>query len=197
MAGIFDSYKSEKTTFTQLPEGKQRMKLVAIVMLNSFLNHDGSVKSEDKKKPWADSTPQMAITVVGVDNKGGMTHRLNGLGYKRFSELTKEQQESGKFQNCEGYACVKDKAGRLVRIEDKAKTEQCSNILNELFYAVGLPEGSTIDNLQDKCAQAPEFIAEVVKDSYKEKDNFKLIKFRRANSAVLQTAGTVSSDFEE
>ena len=188
MNGIFGGFKSEKPSFTQLPEGKQLIKLVAAILLNSFLNHDGTEKPADKRKGWMDSTPQLAITVIGVDNKGGMTHRLNGLGYKTYDSLTEKQLKSGKFENIEGYACqIVD--GNLVRIVDDAKTEQCKNILNELFSALGLEEGSGVEELKAAAAVQTPFIATVVKDIYQDKENYKLTKYRKVRAAV-------SADFE-
>ena len=190
MNGIFGGFKSEKPSFTQLPEGKQGLKLVAAILLNSFLNHDGTEKPADKRKGWADSTPQLAITVIGVENKGGMTHRLNGLGYKSYDSLTEKQLRSGKFENVEGYACQIDKDKNLVRIIDDAKTEQCKNILNELFSAMGLPEGSGVEELKAAAATQTAFVATVVKDIYQDKENYKLTKYRKVRAAV-------SADFSE
>ena len=188
MNGIFGGFKSEKPSFTQLPEGKLSLKLVAVILLNSFLNHDGTEKPADKRKGWADSTPQLAITVISADPaiKGGMTHRLNGLGYKTYDMLTKKQLESGKFQNIEGYACITDKDGNIVRVVDEAKTEQCKNILNELFSALGLPEGSGVEELKAAAGVQAEFVATVVKDVYQDKENYKLTKYRKVRVAQTE-----------
>lgn len=188
MNGIFGNFKSEKPSFTQLPEGKLSLKLVAVILLNSFLNHDGTEKPADKRKGWADPTPQLAITVISNDPliKGGMTHRLNGLGYKTYDSLTKKQLESGKFQNIEGYACQVDKDKNIVRIVDEAKTEQCKNILNELFGALGLEEGSGVTELVAAAKVQTPFVATVVKDIYNEKENYKLTKYRKMRVAISE-----------
>ena len=188
MNGIFGGFKSEKPSFTQLPEGKLNLKLVAVIMLNSFLNHDGTEKPADKRKGWDDPTPQLAITVISADPliKGGMTHRLNGLGYKSYDSLTKKQLETGNFQNIAGYACKTDKDGNIVRIVDDAKTEQCKNILNELFGAIGLPEGSGVAELEAAAKTQKEFVATVVKDVYEEKENYKLTKYRKIRVAQTE-----------
>lgn len=193
MNGIFGNFKSERPNFTQLPEGKMNLRLVAVILLNSFLNHDGTEKPADKRKGWADPTPQLAITVIGEfmnkdgkPIKGGMTHRLNGLGYKTYDTLTKKQIESGKFQNIETYACQTDKDGNIVRIVDETKTEQCRNILNELFAALGLPDGSGVDKLEEAAKATKEFTATIVKDIYQDKENYKLTKYRKVRVAVSE-----------
>jgi hypothetical protein len=181
--GIFGDFKSTKSEgFQQLPEGKQRVAIVGVIMTNSALNHDGTPKAADKKKPWDDTTPQMAITVIGVDNKGGMTHRLNGLGFKKYSALSKEQVKSGKYSDLEGYAC-QEVNGKTVRTIDAENTELCKSILNELYNALGLID-ATFEDLQAAAKSRTEFLATVTIDPYQGKENYKLLKFRSAPVVV-------------
>lgn len=187
MNGIFGEFKSSKPAFQALPAGEQTVALVAVQEVDSLHNPDGTEKAEEKRKGWADATPQVLITVIGITNKGGMSHRLNGLGYKRFDELTDKQLSSGKYINVEGYACIKDAKQNIVRIKDDARTEQCKSILNEVFNALQIPEGSGMEALAEAAAERRQMQVNVAADEYDGKTNFKLKKFRKPAVAAPAT----------
>lgn len=184
--GRFANYQSKAPEFQRLSEGTHNVRLVSIKETNSSLNYDGSLK--EKLPEYVDTTEQLAITVVSTEGKGGMTHRLNAEGFVKFDELTDEEIRSKKFTNVNGYACAKNKAGKLQRVPDPKKTQACDNIMDQFMAATGLPEGSTLQDLDTVIENKTEFQVVVVNDEHEGKDQYRIKSFKKAMSAVGKTA---------
>ena len=192
MSSIFKNYSSSTPEFQQIGEvTRHSFRLSAFKLLDSFQNYDGSDKEE--LPVWEDPVPQLAVVAVSTEGKGGITHRFNGCGYVKFDDLSKKDVESGKFEDVKGYA-VTEKDGHKVRKEDPVKTQSCLNILNQFYSALGMKEGSSIDDLNRAIEDGYTFMADVVNDPYDGRDQFRLTRFRKA-SAVEEPAE--SDDFDE
>ena len=184
--GRFSSYVSKAPEFQKLGEGTHNVRLVSVKETDSAHNYDGTLK--ENLPEYADATEQLAITVVSTEGKGGMTHRLNAEGYTKFADLTDEEIKSKKFINVNDYACAKNKAGQLVRVPDEKKTKSCDNIMDQFMAATGLPEGSSIEDLDEVIQSKAEFQVVVINDEYEGKDQYRIKSFKKAAASVPATA---------
>jgi hypothetical protein len=185
--GRLSNYKSKAPEFQKLGEGTFNVRLVTVKETDSAHNYDGTVK--EKLPEYVDVTEQLAITVVSTEGKGGMTHRLNGEGYLRFSELTDEEVKSKKFVNINEYACAKNAQGKLERIPDEKKTAACDNIIDQFMAAIQMPEGSGLDDITDEAiAKRTEFQIVVVNDEWDGKDQFRIKAFKKVAVEADATA---------
>jgi len=178
----FNSYKSKPVVSQLLPAGEHRVKLISIMETDSFTSHDKTVK--DNLPEWSNPTDQLLIHVVSIDNKGSLIHRLQGQGWLKFADLTDNEVKSKKFTNIDGYACAKVD-GKIMRIEDPAKTATCDRILDRFMNAVGAPEGSDLDYLNTAIARGTEFNVIVVNDEYEGKDQLRIKAFKPVQAEVL------------
>ena len=177
------SYKSKAPEFQKLGEGTHNVRLVSVKETDSAHNYDGSLK--ENLPEYSDATEQLAITVVSTEGKGGMTHRLNGQGYLRFTDLTDDEVKSKKFTNINGYACaVNPSSKKLERIPDEGKTKSCDNILDQFMAACKMEEGSGLDELDGVIANQTEFQVVVINDEYDGKDQFRIKAFKKAQVLV-------------
>lgn len=170
--------------FQNLPEGEINVRMVRYQITDSKKNYDGSDK--DKETPWADVTPQIAITVVSATKgiSGGLTHRFNGLGFTKFEELTSAQLEKGralsnkkmaKYENHEGYACYKNEKGQLVREVSAKHSESCKNILNQFASSLQIPEGTALlEGLDAAVENGTSFKITVKEEQYEGKTQYRL-----------------------
>jgi hypothetical protein len=184
--GRLSDYKSKAPEFQKLSEGTHNVRLVAVKETDSAHNYDGSLK--DPLPEYVDVTEQLAITVVSTEGKGGMTHRLNAEGFTKFSDLTDEEIKSKKFTNVNGYACAKNKQGKLERIPDDKKTAACDNIMDQFMAATGLPEGSSLSDLDEAIQNRSEFAVVVVNDEYDGKDQYRIKSFKKATAEITADA---------
>jgi hypothetical protein len=174
-----ESYKSKAPEFQQLKEGDHNVRLVRFQATDSFHNFDGSLKNN--LPAYTNPTEQLVITVVNAAGKGGITHRLNLDGYVRYGELTEKELKSGKFVDIGGYACAKDpKTGEIKRVTDEARTATCEGMLDQFMAATGLPVGSSVDDLDDVIESKAVFGVRVTKETYEEKDQYRIGSFRKA-----------------
>ena len=180
--GKFTNYQSKPVVSNLLPVGEHRVRIIEAFETDSFTSHDKTRK--DKEFGWENPTDQFLIHVASVENKGSLIHRLQGQGWKKFDALTDEEIKSKKYQNIDGYACIKTKTG-LARIEDEAKTLQCNRIFDRLMNAVGAPEGSGIDVLDQAIADKTEFMVVIVNDEYEGKDSLKIASFKPVKKEAL------------
>ena len=184
------NYKSKAPEFQKLPEGAHGVRLVSYKETDSFHNYDGSLK--EKLPAYVNACEQLAITVVSLSGKGGMTHRLNLEGYPKFSELTDAEVQSGKFTDVNGYACAMNKAtGKLERISDPIRTATCENILDQFFSAIGMKEGSGIDALDTAIAEHYPMDIVVTNEPYDGADQFRITRFRKATVVTAEKAGAI------
>lgn len=173
--GKFSNYQSKPVVSNLLPVGEHRVRIIEAFETDSFTSHDKTRK--DKEFPWINPTDQFLIHVVSVENKGSLIHRLQGQGWKKFDSLTDDEVKSKKFTNLDGYACIKTKAG-MERVEDETKTLQCNRIFDRLMNAVGAPEGSGIDKIDEAIVNKTEFMVIVVNDEHEGKDSLKIASFK-------------------
>lgn len=176
------NYSSKAPEFQKLPEGENMVRLASYKVTDSFHNYDGTLKSNLPQ--FVNPTEQLAITCVSVEGKGGITHRLNMDGYLRMNQLSDKELQSGKFIDIDGYACAKNKDGQIVRLIDEERTRTCEGILDQFFSATGLPVGSTLEDLDTVIAEKAEFIVKVTKDTYADKDQYRISSFRRVSASV-------------
>jgi len=180
--GKFSSYSSSPVTFNLLPVGEHRVKIIQGIETDSFTSHDGSRK--DKVYPWVNPTDQFLIYVVSVEEKGSLIHRLQGQGWKKFSELTDNEIKSKKFTNLEGYACVEGKLG-MERILDTTKTAQCDRIFDRFMNALNAPAGSGLDYIDQAIADKTEFMVIVTNDEYEDKDQLRISRFKSVAKSIV------------
>lgn len=183
------NYKSKTPEFNRLPEGWNTVRLAKVVETDSFHNYNGTLK--ENLPQYSDPCEQLAATFVSTANpsKGAMTHRFNLIGYTRFNELSDAMIKSGKFTDVGGYACaVNKRTDKLERIEDKARSAKCIGIVDQLFAALGLPEGSGIDALDDAISERLELDVNVVNEPYDNgegtTDQFRISQFRKKKASV-------------
>jgi len=141
--GIFGTFVSERPQVNLLPVGDNDVELVRGFITHSGLNADGSVKDRSDK-PYADHCPQYGIVLKGEE--GVMTVRLNGMGYYRTDDFDPDELKAQGIVDGDGYAMI-EKDGQHVRLQHEQRTEDCKNILNQVFAAFGIEEGSGLDAL--------------------------------------------------
>ena len=188
---FFSNFKVSKPEFNLLPAGEHVVRIVRSESTTSFNQFDGTEKSD--LPAWNDPTPQLAITVVAAEEgkSGGMTHRLNGRGYVKMSELTAEQLASGDFQDENGYACTINNENLLVRVVSEKHTQECANILNQFANALGIKEGSKLDKgIEDAKDKGTKFVINIVNKPYGGKDQLRIEKFK-------MYAAPVAASFED
>ena len=184
---FFKSMQVERPEFNLLPVGEHIVRLIRAEETDSFSQFNG----EQKKKAfaWSDRTPQLAITVVAAEEgkSGGMTHRLNGLGYVKFSELSDEQKESGEYEDMNGYACSANEDGEIVRTVSEQHTKQCRNILNQFAAAIGAREGENFgDAVTRAIASQVKFRVTVVNDEYEGREQLRLTRFKAVANVMSE-----------
>lgn len=189
---FFKSFVVSKPEFNLLPVGEHLVRIIRAEEVTSFQQFNGDEKIE--LPDWKDATPQLAVTVVSAEEgkSGGLTHRFNGRGYVKMSELSKEQRESGDYEDHDGYACSLNEDGLLVREVSEQHTKECANIINQFANAIGLKEGTKLGKgIAQAIADQTPIRVTVVNKPYKGKDQLRLEKFK-AYSAVA-----VKADFED
>lgn len=180
---LFERYESAVPEFQQLGACIDHpVRVARWGRLDSFTNIDGSTK--ENLPAWEDSTPQLFAILVSTLGKGSIVIRLNGAGYSKYEGLTKEQVESGKFEQAGDYA-ITEVNGHKVRIEDPANTESCRNILNQFFGALDMPVGSKIDSLDEAVEEQRTMLCTVVKSEYEGKDQFRATRYKKATTKVV------------
>ena len=189
---FFKDFKVSKPEFNLLPAGEHVVRMIRAEEVTSFQQFSGDEKIN--LPAWKDATPQLAITVVSAEEgkSGGLTHRFNGRGYLKMSELSKEQRDSGEYEDHEGYACSLNEDNMLVREVSEQHTKECANIINQFANALGIKEGTKLGKaLANAIANQTKFRVTVVNKPYQGKDQLRLERFKAV------TAETVKADFEE
>lgn len=179
MSDFFKSLQVERPEFNLLPVGEHVVRIIRAEETNSFSQFNGEAKKKDFG--WKDATPQLAITVVAAEEgkSGGLTHRLNGLGYLKYSELNDKQRESGQFEDIGGYACQLNEDGDIVRTMSEQHTKQCKNIINQFAASLGAREGENLgDVLTRAIAEQVKFRVTIVNDEYDGREQLRLSRFK-------------------
>ena len=196
MKDFFEKFKVEKPEFQLLKTGEHQLRLTRVEFVNSFEKYNHQLK--DKEFEWKDAVPQIAITVVAAEKgkSGGLTHRFNGLGYKRFDDDDITDKDRSKGINKAGYFCVEDSDGDIVRVPSEKRTQQCKNILNQFALAMQIKEGENlIEGLNAAIAEQRTFTATVMNDPYNGKDQLKLTGFKASKSAVMADSADTDSEY--
>jgi hypothetical protein len=189
---FFANFKVSKPEFNLLPAGEHQLKVIRAEEVTSFQQFSGDEKV--KLPEWKDATPQLAITVVAGEKgkSGGLTHRFNGRGYVKMSELTPDQRASGDYEDHQGYACSLNEDGVLVREVSEKHTQECANIINQFANALGIEPGKKLGKeLLRAIAEERTFIATVVNIPYQGKDQLRLERFKSVKAVP------VKADFED
>ena len=141
----FFAGKVKAPEFQQLSEGDCIVNLSRFEEVNSFIQYNGEEK--DNLPPWQNLHPQLALTMVSAEEgkPGAITHRMNGKGWKKYSQLTEEEKASGKYDKAGDWAITADENGKTVRIEDPEKTKICENMLAQALTAMGCDVGGDIE----------------------------------------------------
>ena len=182
--GKFSSYSSKAVVANLLPAGEHRVKIIQGMETDSFTSHNGDRKEKDY--PWINPTDQFLVHNVGVEGKGSLIHRLQGQGWKKFQDLTDDEIKSKKYTNLEGYACIKGKLG-MERVEDTGKTAQCDRIFDRFMNAIGAPEGSGLEAIDQAIADKTEFMVIVINDEYEGKDQLRISGFKPLPAEAVAT----------
>jgi len=188
----WESFKTSKPEFNLLSEGEHNLRVIRYENVNSFLQYNGNPK--DELPAYRNPCPQLAITVVAADEgkSGGLTFRMNRIGFVKYDELTEKQIKSGKYENVAGWACLKDSDDDLVREEDADKTKACENIINQFAAALAIPEGSNLLEAMDASIESKAvFRGTVTNEPYEGRDQLRLGRFRSAVAVAAE------ADFEE
>lgn len=189
---FFAGFKVSKPEFNLLPVGEHIVRLIRAEEVTSFQQFNGDEKI--KLPEWKDATPQLAVTVVAAEEgkSGGLTHRFNGRGYVKMSELSKEQRESGNYEDKQGYACSLNEDNLLVREVSDVHTKECANIINQFANALGMKEGQKLGKaLNQAIADQVKFRVTVVNKPHEGKDQLRLERFKAVNAVP------VKADFED
>jgi hypothetical protein len=189
---FFAGFKVSKPEFNLLSVGEAIVRMIRAEEVTSFQRFNGDEKV--KLPAWKDATPQLAITVVAAEEgkSGGLTHRFNGRGYVKMSELSADQRKSGNYEDHEGYACSLNDDGLLVREISEQHTKECANIINQFANSLGIKEGQKLGKaLSTAIADQTKFAVTVVNKPYEGKDQLRLERFKSL-SAV-----TVKANFED
>lgn len=186
---IFKKIRGARSTFNPLPEGFHVVTLTKHMEIDSFTDHNGEVKKDLPE--WADATPQYLIAVKG--EKGSLMHRLNGRGYIKYESLSDKQIESGEFIECESYACTTNEDGKIVRIEDKVKTEAAERIMASFLFATAGEEG-TVEALDEVVADKEQFVVKVVNKPYDGKENLEIEAYYSLEDAKHLTGSNAKTE---
>ena len=183
---------------TPIPYGEQRVKVVKVWATDS--HHKDSTKSnmktEDELPEWKDATPQLAVTLQGIDPETGksigvVTTRFNAYGYLRYTELEEHGHNPDDYftAGADGYAVHLESE---FRVYSEERTKQATNIMNEFLDACGIPEGTKFETEEDWKAKliGCELMVTVYRDTYEGKDRAKV----KAPKAIEVPAEEVTQD---
>ena len=173
----------EVKDFTSLKPGNHNVRLAKFAVVDSFdKNTAGDIK--ENLPEWQDATDQLFVTFVGKD--GAISHRFNLQGYVKFSELTASEIKAKKVIDIKGYACIKNKDGNIVRIEDPAKTETALGIVDQFTSALDIPERTPLgEALENAINEKTELNIYVKEEVYNNKVQFKVGSFRHATASIM------------
>lgn len=179
----FDGFKFEKPAVETLKEGNHVVRVNSKSLTDSFHLLDGTVKKGliekiDTEEHWSDSTAQLAIVIVSMNNDGVMTYRFNVAGYKHQDDFTEEELQDDKYVVIGDYVCVRNKQNKIVRIKCDQRTQKAKRILNQFLLATGAEEGQDLMEILDNCiADKTQFGVTVKKGSYQDKTTYDIAKF--------------------
>ena len=178
MPSVLSNFVSRQPMSQLLKEGTHIVALRAYTECTSFdvLKNMQVIGLKEELPAWCNPIPVLAIQVAGKD--GVLTHRIHLEGERRTSELSDIELKSGKYEDVEGFACIRTKKG-LERVKDESRTASCENILNSLLWALCQEEGiSAQDILDNAIANKTMFEVTVVKEPWDTGDQFRISRFK-------------------
>lgn len=201
MESIFNYFEGilvEAPEFQLLSAGKNQVRLHRHEFVDSFTQYSGEPKPE--VKDYQIPTPQLAITVVSAEKgkSGGMTHRLNGLGFQRWDELPEELRKNKLYSEVDGYACCMhsiddegnwipdpEKGTHLGRLVSEKRTQSCKNIMMQFASAIDAQPGADfLAEIERAEAEGTVFEVNVVVEDYEGKDQYRISSFKKAAAPV-------------
>lgn len=168
-AKVAQNFVSQEVSSPVLEAGEHAVRLINAAVIHSKIDNKGNPKENADQHDYDDVTTQLYCEFGSVENKGAIAHRFNMEGFARYDDLTSEEKESGKFEVSAGpepYALQTNKDGSVTRVPSEKNTEAAQRILSQAFKTMGLPAGSTLDDLQTVIDEKREFIAVVREREY-------------------------------
>ena len=105
------------------------------------------------------------------ENGKSITTRLQSRGYKHTNDMTPEEMKELGLVDRDGYACKPLENGRFERITDESNTQKCYNIVNKFFAAIGMAEGSSMEQFMTRAISEKIHVGiKVVEEHYAGKD---------------------------
>lgn len=187
----WDDFVTSKPEFNLLKVGEHLLRVIRVEKLNSFQQYNG--KPKENLPDYANACPQMAVTVVTAEEgkSGGMTFRLNRVGFVKFDELSDKGKKE--HEEIDGWACYKDEDGDIVRRIAPERTKSCENIMNQFASALQIPEGTKFsEGIEGAIENQIVFRGTVVNEPYEGRDQLRLTRFRAVTVEVPAEA-----DFED
>lgn len=133
------------------PIGRHNFTIKSVYYTNDRIKTLKVPTLKDKIPQWKDPSDQIAV--VFWCEQGVITRRFHAFGYKRRKDILPADVALYDFLGDattapeDLYAVRKDTGEREKSPE---RTAQCAMILNQLFTACGLAEGSTVEDLPNK-----------------------------------------------
>jgi hypothetical protein len=154
--GALEGYVSSKPELNLMSVGRQVAKLIRY-----FITHSGILNSNGDPKPtqkeYADVTPQVMLTFANAEGQV-VTDRMNAKSFIKWDAVEDEKRKAG-FVNgkddkgktvkvpikaIDGYACYEED-GKWYRFEDKEGTRKAMARFDSLFFALQVPEGTSLE----------------------------------------------------
>lgn len=167
---IFGNFVSTPSQSNQLGAGTHAVRVYSAEQTNSFLNADGTEKKEDRL--WTNPGRQVLIKFCTADMKLWSTFRAQIDAWRKADTLTKAELKSGKYEAAGRYAILSATRERII---DPEGVEKCMSIINEMFNALGLPEGSTdiTPAIQDRRL----LTIKIANKPYLDEEQLRIVKF--------------------
>jgi hypothetical protein len=177
----------ESSRQDKLGTGEHTVSIVEWKVLHSRINWDESEK--DSLPEFADPTPQLGL--MFHNEEGVAWYRANMLGYKRWEDLTEDQQNSNEFERVvfgdQAYAC-KNVKGQLVRIKDKKRTEDAQSIVDQIMSAVGMTGQKIGDAMDTVVGNGTKLRITIDHEEYRGKTQTRIKNFTKVKEDDLVSA---------
>lgn len=176
--------------FQQLGAGDHIVNLSRFEEVDSLHQYNGEKK--ENLPVWTNPTRQLALTMTSTENKGAITHRMNGEAWKKWMQLTDKERKSGEYDQVNGWVITKNEEGKIVRIHDEEKTKICQNMLAQALSAMGCEEGEDVEaELNRIIEEKVQFKITVSVEPWENpetgevKDQYRVTRFRPVTQLVL------------
>lgn len=123
--------------FKDLTPGEYQVTIQGLKVLDSRIKDWKGTKKTNLPK-YVDFTPQIGVRLVSVNGEGSIVHRFSLLAFLKWDNLSQEEQESGKYEPVNGYACIEAEDGELERVPSEAGMSGVNNIQAQVAHALGL-----------------------------------------------------------